>query len=104
MSPFLSGLLVLSSELHGVVHPVLFKCDYRNKEVMARDMLVTAKPWHSECNGGVERMNRTVEEQISTWMNANKSTHRTQFLPFIQWQRNTKFTGGRWTNTIPLDV
>ena len=57
-------------------------------------VLVTGMPQHSESNGGVERRNRAMKEEISNWMHANKSTHWAQCLPFIQWQWNTQIHRG----------
>ena len=55
---------------------------------------MTGKPRHSESNGGVERRNRTVEENISNWMHENQSKHWAQALPFIQWRCNTQIHRG----------
>ena len=56
------------------------------KKLWPGTILVTCKPQHSESNGGVEQQNWTVEEKISNWMHANKSTN----WAFIQWCCNTQ--------------
>jgi len=64
------------------------------KKLWPGTVLVTGKPHHSESKSGIERSNRTIEEKIKNWMYDNKSTHRAQSIPFIQWSYNTQIHRG----------
>jgi hypothetical protein len=52
--------------------------------------MVHGLPRHSESNGGVEQVNRTVQAKLSHWMQNNKSRRWTIGCCIIQWQYNTQ--------------
>ena len=37
-------------------------------------VVVHGKPRHSQSQGGIERLNRTIVEKLGNWMKENKST------------------------------
>ena len=47
---------------------------------------------HSQSQGGVERLNRTVQEKLGHWMTTNDSKHWTIGRLFVRWQINTAFS------------
>ena len=53
--------------------------------------LVRGSPRHSESNGGVERVNRTVQTKLGAWMATNKSNHWTIGCRLVQWRYNTQY-------------
>ena len=44
------------------------------KELWPEARLLHGRPYHSESQGGVERLNRVVRERIMKWMKSNSST------------------------------
>jgi len=52
--------------------------------------MVRGSPRHSESNGGVERVNRTVQAKLGTWMRDSGSTHWSVGCRLIMWRYNTQ--------------
>ena len=52
--------------------------------------LVRGSPRHSESNGGVERVNQTVQKKLGAWMKENKSKHWAIGCKIVQWRYNTQ--------------
>jgi len=50
--------------------------------------IVHGKPRHSQTQGSIERVNRDVEEILSSWMTDNKSKDWPMTLKFVQFQKN----------------
>jgi hypothetical protein len=51
---------------------------------------VCGSPRHSESNGGVERVNQTIQKKLGTWMKENKSKHWSIGCKIVQWCYNTQ--------------
>ena len=51
--------------------------------------LVRGSARHSESNGGVERVNQTVEKKLGAWMKDNSSKRWSVGCKLIQWRINT---------------
>ncbi len=47
-------------------------------------------PRHSKSNGGVERVNQTVQKKLGAWMKENKSKHWLIGCKIAQWRYNTQ--------------
>ena len=47
-------------------------------------------PRHSESNGGVERVNQTVQKKLGAWMKENKTKHWSIGCKIAQWRYNTQ--------------
>ena len=52
--------------------------------------MVRGSPRHSQSNGGIERINRTVEIKLGSWMHDNNTTRWTVGSKIIQWRINTQ--------------
>ena len=52
--------------------------------------LVRGSPRHSESNGGVERVNQTVQHKLGHWMKENNSQRWSIGCKIIQWRYNTQ--------------
>jgi hypothetical protein len=52
--------------------------------------MVRGSPRHSESNGGIERVNQTVQKKLSGWMKTNNSTHWAIGCKICQWRINTQ--------------
>ena len=52
--------------------------------------MVRGSPWHSESNGGVERVNQTVQAKLGTWMRDTQSRRWTVGCRIIMWRYNTQ--------------
>jgi hypothetical protein len=52
--------------------------------------MVRGSPRHSESNGGVERVNRTVQQKLGGWMKTNKSNHWAIGCRIAMWRINTQ--------------
>ena len=52
---------------------------------------VMGTPRHSESNGGVERVNQTVQQKLHAWMKRHNSTAWSVGCKMVQWQINTQF-------------
>jgi len=53
-------------------------------------MSVRGSPRHSESNGGVERVNQTVQTKLGGWMKTNNSQHWSIGCKIVQWRINTQ--------------
>ncbi len=53
--------------------------------------LVRGSPRHSESNGGVERVNQTVQRKLGAWMMTNQSTNWAIGCKIVQWRYNTQY-------------
>lgn len=56
--------------------------------------LVHGKPRQSQSQGSVERANQDIENMLSTWMETNKTTSRTEGLRFVQAMKNRAYHEG----------
>ena len=56
--------------------------------------LVHGRPRHPASQGAVERANKDVCDQLTTWMHENKSTKWSVGLKFVQWQKNASYHTG----------
>ena len=54
--------------------------------------MIHGRARHSESQGGIERLNRTVQEKLGHWMTANDSTHWSIGRVFVRWQINTSWS------------
>jgi hypothetical protein len=61
------------------------------KNLWPECQMVRGSPRHSESNGGVERVNQTVQRKLSGWMKTNKSKHWSVGCKIVQWRVNTQF-------------
>ena len=52
--------------------------------------VVRGSPRHSESNGGIERMNMTIEGKLAAWMKDNNSQRWTVGCSLVQWRINTQ--------------
>jgi hypothetical protein len=52
--------------------------------------MVRGSPRHSESNGGVERVNQTVQKKLGGWMKTNNSKHWSVGCKIVQWRINTQ--------------
>ncbi len=52
--------------------------------------MVRGSPRHSESNGGVERVNQTVQKKLGGWMKTNNSKHWSIGCKIVQWRINTQ--------------
>jgi len=52
--------------------------------------MVRGSPRHSESNGGVERVNQTVQKKLGAWMKENKTKHWSIGCKIVQWRYNTQ--------------
>jgi len=51
---------------------------------------VWGSPIHSKSNGGVERVNQTVQKKLGAWMKENKTKHWSIGCKIAQWRYNTQ--------------
>ena len=63
------------------------------RKLWPESRMVTGTPRHSESNGGVERVNRTMQEKLYAWMRHNNSTRWSIGCSQVAWQVNTQY---RW--------
>jgi hypothetical protein len=52
--------------------------------------MVRGSPRHSKSNGGVERVNQTVQKKLGGWMKTNNSRHWSIGCKIVQWRINTQ--------------
>jgi len=52
--------------------------------------MVRGSPRHSESNGGVERVNQTIQKKLGAWMSENKTKHWSVGCKIAQWRYNTQ--------------
>lgn len=45
------------------------------KNLLLKCQMVRGSPRHSKSNGGIERVNQTVQKKLGAWMKDNASTH-----------------------------
>ena len=62
------------------------------KDVWPACKIVHGCARHSQSQGGIERLNRTCEGKLATWMSDNKSTKWSVGRLFVRWQINTAYT------------
>ncbi len=61
------------------------------KQFWPEYQLVRGSPKHSESNGGVERVNLTIQKNLGAWMKENnKSTQWSIGCKIAQWRYNTQ--------------
>jgi hypothetical protein len=60
------------------------------KNLWPECQMVRGSPRHSESNGGVERVNRTVQMKLGAWMKTNNSKHWAIGCKLVQWRINTQ--------------
>jgi len=54
-------------------------------------IMVRGSPRHSESNGGVERVNRTVQQKLASWMQKHNSSMWSVGCKVVQFEINTQF-------------
>ena len=52
--------------------------------------MVRGSPRHSQSNGGVERVNRTVQQKLGAWMSTTGSRHWAVGCKIVMWRYNTQ--------------
>jgi len=52
--------------------------------------MVRGSPRHSESNGGVERVNQTIQKKLGAWMKTNNSQHWGFGCKLVTWRYNTQ--------------
>ena len=57
------------------------------KNVWPECAIVNSRPCHSESQGGIERLNRTVQEKLAAWMPENKSKKWSVGIKFVRLER-----------------
>ena len=62
------------------------------KEVWPECKIVHGRARHSQSQGGIERLNRTCENKLATWMTDNNSKKWSVGRMFVRWQINTTLT------------
>ena len=62
------------------------------KDVWPQCKIVHGRARHSQSQGGIERLNRTAENKLATWMTDNDSKEWYVGRHFIRWQINTSTT------------
>ena len=62
------------------------------KEVWPECKIVHGRARHSQSQGGIERLNRTCENKLATWMTDNNSKKWSIGRMFVRWQINTTLT------------
>ena len=60
------------------------------KKLWPECRMVRGSPRHSQSNGGVERVNRTVQYKLGNWMNETNSVRWTIGCKLVQWRYNTQ--------------
>jgi hypothetical protein len=60
------------------------------KNLWPECQMVQSSPRHSESNGGVERVNQTVQKKLAGWMKINNSKHWSIGCKIVQWRINTQ--------------
>ena len=60
------------------------------KNLWPECMMVRGSPRHSESNGGVERVNQTVQKKLGGWMKTNKSNNWAIGCRMAMWRINTQ--------------
>jgi hypothetical protein len=61
------------------------------KNLWPECQMVRGSPRHSKSNGGVERVNQTVQRKLGGWMKTNDTTHWSVGCKIVQWRVNTQF-------------
>jgi hypothetical protein len=61
------------------------------KNLWPECQMVRGSPRHSESNGGVERVNQTVQRKLGGWMKSNKTSHWSVGCKLVQWRVNTQY-------------
>lgn len=61
------------------------------RELWPDCLMVRGSPRHSQSNGGVERVNQTVEKKLAAWMKENKSTKWSVGCRVVMFRYNTQF-------------
>ena len=60
------------------------------KKLWLECRMVRGSPRHSQSNGGIERLNRTVEGKLGAWMKENNSTSWSVGCRIVMWRVNTQ--------------
>ena len=79
-----SQLLCCSQDVREIIDEI--------KQVWPQCKIVHGRARHSQSQGGIERLNRTVEGKLATWMSDSKSKHWAVGRHFVRWQINTSLT------------
>jgi len=61
------------------------------KNLWPECQMVRGSPRHSESNGGVERVNQTVQKKLGGWMKTNDSKHWAIGCKIVQFRVNTQY-------------
>jgi hypothetical protein len=60
------------------------------KNLWPQCKMVRGSPCHSESNGGVERVNQTIQKKLGGWMKTNNSSNWAVGCKISQWRINTQ--------------
>jgi hypothetical protein len=72
------------------------------KQLWPQCKMVHGRPRKSTTQGGIERLNQTVEKKLFHWMTENSSKQWSVGCRFVRWQVNTTMT--RATNQVPYEA
>ena len=61
------------------------------KELWPTCKVVRGSPRHCQSQGGVERVNQTVQKKLGNWMETNKSKKWSIGCKFVAWLYNTSY-------------
>ncbi len=60
------------------------------KNLWPKCQMVRGSPQHSESNGGIERVNQTVQKKLAGWIKTNNTQHWLIGFKIVQWRINTQ--------------
>lgn len=71
-------------------------------EVWPGVKIIHGRSRHSQSQGGIERLNRTVESKLGSWMAENMCTKWSVGRLFVRWQINTMFQSSIGSSSYKL--
>ena len=90
-----------SGKLIGLTKDDLTQIIAKVRELWPECRMVRGSPRHSPSNGGVERVNRTVEDKLGSWMRETRNTNWSVGCRLIMWRYNTQVH--RTIKSIPYE-
>jgi hypothetical protein len=90
-----------SGKLIALTQDDLTKIIAKVRELWPECCMVRGLPRHSPSNGGVERVNRPVEDKLGSWMRENRNTNWSVGCHLIMWRYNTQVH--RTMKSIPYE-